>query len=256
MTAPKPFNDTADARWGRMLYHAHDIYVGRSFRFYGEFSPDETEFLLSLVGPGSVVLDGGANIGAMTVPLAKRVGPWGRVIAVEPQRLTYQALCANIALNSLANVTALQVTLGKAAGALTIPPLDLTQPQNVGGLTAKGHAFGETVRTIAIDDLRLDGVTLIKLDVEGMERDALAGAAETIRQFQPILYVENDREEHKAALIADCKALGYRVFWHITPLYRRNNFKGEPLNVFPNLHSFNMLCLPPADTRAIPLEAA
>lgn len=250
------FNDTADARWGRMLYHANDIYVGRSFRFYGEFSPDETEFLLSLVGPGSVVLDGGANIGAMTVPLAKRVGPWGRIIAVEPQRLTYQALCANIALNSLANVTALQVTLGKAAGALTIPPLDLTQPQNVGGLTAKGHAFGETVRTIAIDDLRLDGVTLIKLDVEGMERDALAGAAETIRQFQPILYVENDREEHKAALIADCKALGYRVFWHITPLYRRNNFKGEPLNVFPNLHSFNMLCLPPADTRAIPLEAA
>lgn len=250
------FNDLTDARWGRMLYHANDIYVGRSFRFYGEFSPDETEFLLSLVGPGSVVLDGGANIGAMTVPLAKRVGPWGRIIAVEPQRLTYQALCANIALNSLANVTALQVTLGKAAGALTIPPLDLTQPQNVGGLTAKGHAFGETVRTIAIDDLRLDGVTLIKLDVEGMERDALAGAAETIRQFQPILYVENDREEHKAALIADCKALGYRVFWHITPLYRRNNFKGEPLNVFPNLHSFNMLCLPPADTRAIPLEAA
>lgn len=250
------FNDLTDARWGRMLFHAHDTYVGRSFRFYGEFSPDETEFLMALVGPGSVVVDGGANIGAMTIPLAKRVGPWGRVIAIEPQRLTYQALCANVALNSLANVTTLPVALGKAAGALTIPPLDLSKPQNVGGLTAKGHAYGETVRTIAVDDLRLDGVTLLKLDLEGMERDALAGAAETIRICQPMLYVENDREEHREALIAEIKALGYRVFWHVTPLYRPENFKGETLDVFPGIVSKNMLCLPPADTRAIPLEAA
>lgn len=250
-----PFNVTAGTRWGTMVFHRLDAYVGRSLDLYGEFSPEETDFLCALVGPGSVVLDGGANIGALTVPLARVVGPYGRVIAVEPQRLTFQALCANVALNSLSNVTTLHAALGKAAGALTIPPLDLTQPQNVGGFSVKGHASGETVRTLAIDDLRLPGLTLLKLDLEGMERDALAGARETIRLCQPVLYVENDREEHRDALIADCKALGYRLYWHTTPLYRRANFRGEAQNVFPGIHSINMLGLPPHDAREFGLEA-
>lgn len=249
-----PFNACTPTRWGTMVYHRLDIYVGRSLDLYGEFSPDETDFLCALVGPGSVVLDGGANLGAMTLPLARRVGPFGRVIAVEPQRLTFQALCANVALNSLPNVTTLQVALGKAAGSLTIPPLDLTQAQNVGGFSVKGHASGESVRTIAIDDLRLPGLSLLKLDLEGMERDALAGARQTIQQAQPVLYVENDREEHRDALIADIRALGYRLFWHAPPLYRRANFRREVEDVFPGIVSMNMLCLPPRDTRDFGLE--
>lgn len=248
------FNDLTDARWGRMLYHANDIYVGRSFRFYGEFSPEETEFLLALVGPGSVVLDGGANIGALTVPLAKRVGPYGRVLAFEPQRLTFQALCANVALNSLPNVSTFPMALGKAKGQLTLPPLDLTQHQNVGGVSVKGHAAGEPVQTIAIDDLRLPGLTLLKLDLEGMERDALAGAHLTIKHLQPLLYVEADRADQRDDLISDLKGFGYRLYQHCPPLYRADNFRREPANVFPNIVSINILALPPNDTREFPLE--
>lgn len=249
-----PFNALTPTRYGPMVAHRLDTYVGQSLDLYGEFSPDETEFLCALVGPGSIVLDGGANLGAITLPLAKRVGSWGRVWAIEPQRLTFQALCATVALNSLDNVVTIHGALGKGSGSMTIPPLDLTQPQNVGGFSVKGHSHGELVRTYAIDDLNLPGLSLLKLDLEGMERDALAGATATIREHRPILYVENDRVEHRLALIEDCQRLGYRLFWHRPTLYRRSNFRGNRVNIFGELVSVNMLGLPAHDTRDFGLE--
>lgn len=251
-----PFNGLTATAAGAMIYHRFDQYVGASLDLLGEFSGVETDFLAALIGPGSVVIDGGANIGALTIPLARRVGPKGRVLAFEPQRLTYYALCGNVALASLANVVTFHAALGKAKGALTIPPLDLTQPQNVGGFPAKGHAGGETVSTMSIDDLQLPGLSLLKLDVEGMERDALAGARDTIDRCQPLLYVENDRAEHREALLDDLRALGYRLFWHRPPLYRRDNFRNTPGNPFGDLVSLNVLGLPKHDTRDLGLEAA
>ena len=249
-----PFNALVPSRYGLMLFHRLDAYVGRSIDAYGEFSPDETEFLCRLVGPGSIVLDGGANIGALTVPLAQRVGPHGAVYAVEPQRQTFQALCANVALNSLPNVVTRHVALGRAPGTIKIPTLDLTHQQNVGGLNIQGHKQGESIPVVRIDDLGLPGITLLKLDLEGMERDALAGAKRTIREHRPILYVENDREQHRDALISDIQGMGYRCWWHITPLYRRANYRMERQNVFGKTVSINMVCLPDGDTRDFGLE--
>lgn len=252
-----PFNHLASTRHGLMLYHRMSQYIGSSIDRYGEFSPDEVDFLTALVGPGSVVLDGGANIGALTIPFAKAVGLSGTVVAVEPQRLTYQALCANIALNSLPNVFAMHAALGAMAGSITVPRIDLLSPNNEGGLGLGQHSDGEKVPVIRIDDIALPGVTLIKLDLEGMERAALSGARKTIKAHQPILYVENDREEQSANLIRDLKALRYRLFWHRPPLYRRDNFRNTSENVFGPLLSINMLCLPAHDTREfglIPVE--
>ena len=87
-----------------MLYNEHDIYIGRSLDLYGEFSEGECDVFRQLIQPGWTVLELGANIGSHTVFLAKRVGPSGRVIAFEPQRIVFQTLCANIALNNLLNV--------------------------------------------------------------------------------------------------------------------------------------------------------
>jgi FkbM family methyltransferase len=260
-----PFNATTATRHGVQVFHRLDQYVGASLDVYGEFSPDEADFLCALVGPGSVVLDGGANVGALTLPLARRVGPWGRVIAVEPQLLTHQALAGTVALNSLPNVITVHAALGKASGAITVPSLDLGQVQNVGGFSVQGHAAGLPVRQYTVDDLlrflRLPGLSLLKLDVEGMERDVLAGATETLRRCQPILYCEADREDARDGLLADMKRLGYRTYWHRPPLYRRANFRGERRNIFLDTQgrpvlSFNVLGLPKHDTRDVGLEAA
>ena len=53
------------------------------------------------IQPGDVVIEVGANIGPHTVFLAQHVGPQGLVLAFEPQRILFQTLCANLALNSI-----------------------------------------------------------------------------------------------------------------------------------------------------------
>jgi len=96
------------------------------------------------------------------------------------------------------------------------------------------------------DDLEVGQLNLIKLDVEGMELEALRGAEGLIRRFRPALYVENDRVEKSEALIRHLMGLDYRLYWHRPHLFNPENYFGERENIFPNLASINMLCLPRA----------
>jgi len=230
-------------RYGPMMYLRQDQYVGRSFAEYGEFSEGEVDVFRQCLRPGDVALDVGANLGAHTVPLAQLVGPTGAVHAFEPQRILFQILCGNLALNEVANVRALPFALGRAPGSTTVPPLDYRGANNFGGIPL-GTTAGENVPVITLDQLGLAQVRLIKIDVEGMEIDVLAGGKDTLARCRPILYVENDRADKAEALVAQLQEDGYRMWWHTPPLYNPNNLLGNPQNVFGNVMSFNMLCLP------------
>jgi hypothetical protein len=95
-----------------------------------------------------------------------------------------------------------------------------------------------------VDDLALDRLDLLKIDVEGMEIDVLAGAAATVRRLRPTLYVENDRVERSRALILAVEDLGYRAWWHFVRLFSPTNFFGNATNVFGGVLSVNLLCFP------------
>jgi hypothetical protein len=84
-----------------------------------------------------------------------------------------------------------------------------------------------------------------------MELEVLRGAAALIARFRPILYVENDRPETSEALIRHLLGLDYRLYWHLPPLYNPRNFFGESENVFSNIVSVNMLCLPRARPQSV-----
>jgi hypothetical protein len=92
----------------------------------------------------------------------------------------------------------------------------------------------------------------MKVDVEGMECDVLAGAGETIRRCQPALYVENDRTDQSERLISLILGFGYRLWWYVTPMFNRNNFFRHPDDVFGNVWSINMLGLPQSSNVALP----
>ena len=89
-----------------MIYNSHDRFIGRSLDLYGEFSEGEAVLFQKILRPGMFVVEVGANLGAHTVVLAQAVAPGGGVLAFEPQRLIFQTLCANLAINSIPNVDA------------------------------------------------------------------------------------------------------------------------------------------------------
>ncbi len=236
-------NVLVQARHGNLLVNRHDIYIGRSIRELGEFSEGEVDLFKQILRPGALVVEAGANIGAHTVPIAKFVGPTGYVWAFEPQRVVHQMLCANIALNSLTNVTALCVAIGRESGQLFVPAIDYTRDNNFGGLGLEGRTQGEPVSVLTIDSLQLPRLDLLKADVEGMEQAVLEGAAATIERCRPLLYVENDRQEKSADLLACLQRLGYVAYAHAPPLYMPSNYFGEANNPFGNIISMNLLAI-------------
>jgi hypothetical protein len=111
-------------------------------------------------------------------------------------------------------------------------------------LSLPGSATGEDVPVMTLDRYALPALRLLKIDVEGMEREVLLGARQTIVKHRPILYVENDRKDNSPALIRLIEELGYRAYWHSPRLFNAQNFFGHAENVFSNVASLNMLCLP------------
>jgi len=245
----EPFNQLGRAPWGPVLFNRHDINLGACLRDHGEFSAEEIDVLAGLLRPGDLVIDVGANIGALTVPLAQAVGPTGHVVAIEPQRLMFQLLCANVALNSLANVTCLNAASGARGGTIAVPQIDPHNPMSPGSVSFHASlpngAVTERVPITPIDTLPVrlvDNVRLIKIDVEGMETQVLMGAEEVVKAFKPALYVENDRPANGRRLMLQLEKMGYRSWWHF-PRLVRDEAPGGPSDIRERA-SLNMLCLP------------
>jgi FkbM family methyltransferase len=220
--------------------------VGRAFHEYAEYSEGEVTLFRELVHPGDVVCDIGANIGAFTVPLAQLVGPEGGVLAFEPQPFLYYLLCGNVAQNSLQHVICERSILSERPGVTRIPAVDYGQPGNFGGF-ACGQLEGKKgipTNISTLDAYHLTRCDFLKIDVEGMERQVLLGAARTIAKHRPILYVENDRADNSFALLEVLAKLGYEWRLHEPPLFNAQNHAGNAENVFPNLVSRNLMCAP------------
>ena len=245
------FNVLVNTRHGMMLANRNDQYVGQSLIHYGEFSEGESHLFRQLVGPGDVVVEAGANIGAHTVMLSRLVGDAGRVLAYEPQRIVFQTLCANLGLTQCVNVHALQQGLGAARGEMSCPAVDPRASNNFGGLSLLPGGGGEAVAVTTLDALNLQQCRLLKADVEGMEREVLLGARETLARCRPVLYLENDRTAKSPDLIQLVMELGYRVWWHITPLFNPQNFAGNATNLFGNTVSINIFCQPKESAKVV-----
>lgn len=242
-TPKEKWNRVATCRYGTMIYNKNDTYIGRSLEKYGEFSQGEARLFRQVVKPGQVVVEVGANIGAHTVLLALLTGPRGRVHAFEPQRLVFQMLAGNMAINNLNNVFCYQKAVGKAQGNLLVPVLDCEREINWGGLGFGDWKQGEPVEVITLDSLKLQACHFLKIDVEGMELEVLQGATGLIERCRPAIYAENDRKEKSGELIRFLDLLGYDLYWHKPPLFSADNFRGNRENIFGDTVSINMLCV-------------
>lgn len=222
-------------RHGWMLFAGP--YIGKCFDLYGEYSESENNLMAQFIHPGDTVVDAGANIGDLTLPLARMVGPTGTVHAIESNPEIFNILCANMALNQIKTVN----PINGFVGAATSEPDPQYTPGNF------------PVSTVTIDSLALPSCRLIKIDVEGHELEVLHGAANTISEHQPILYFENDRKDLSEPLLEHVIELGYRLYWHLAPIYQPNNFFANPVNHWApkNIMSIMILALPPGFAQSV-----
>ncbi len=241
---PTGFNALRQCRTGPLVYNKNDRYIGKGLEKYGEFSFGEQELFRQIVQPGHIVMEVGANIGAHTVLLSQLVGDTGGVFAFEPQRIVFQTLCANLALNQCLNVYARQAAVGATSGSIMVPNLDPRQPASFGSVSLLDHPpDGESVPLVTLDGLGVP-CHVLKIDCEGMEVDVITGGINTIKKCRPILYLENDRPTRAEQLLTLVLGLDYAIYSHTPPLYNKDNFAGDQEDIFPGIVSANIFCLP------------
>lgn len=154
----------SDPYWNRMLLRSYD------------HEPELARLLRRLAGVDYGFIDAGANIGYWSVFVSSSCGRGKPVLAVEASAPTFSLLAANVAPHS---------TLVRARHAAILDQSGLTVRLDSAAHEARGierdATAGEAVSTITIDDLIAqagwDGRRLVlKLDIEGVEREGLRGA--------------------------------------------------------------------------------
>lgn len=148
-------------------------------------------YLMRIVHRGDSCIDVGANIGAITLSLAHRVGSGGRVLAYEPGPLLFQRLVRNVALSGFRNIECKDAGLSDAPGRMY---WRLETGINRGNAVLTTEPTETMIPVVTLDssvgESALTRVDFIKIDVEGMELRVILGGLGTIRKFKPTLLIE------------------------------------------------------------------
>lgn len=189
----------------------------------GDFTPGRESKIIELFAPakGDVVVDIGAHVGRYTIISSKRVGPEGKVIAVEADRNTYEILDRNIRLNELTNVLALNRAAYSVHTVLKLYQpndnfsiYDTVMPSRAGTNQSYVEVEAHTLDSI-LDANGLTAADWIKIDVEGAEYEVLKGATRTLaaNHDTTILMEIHDIQdsEHYGKIIRFMKAFGFEI---------------------------------------------
>lgn len=200
-------------RYGWMLFDGP--YIGKCFELYGEYSESEVAMMRRFIKPGDCVIDVGANIGDLTLPLAQMVGPAGSVHAVESNAEVFNVLCANLAINGVRNV--------KPVNAYVALPSEPLPAAAVSPFVSERWA----PPAVALDGLGLEHCRLLKIDVDGAEISVLRSAERLIERTRPVLYLENDVRDRSPGLLRHLASLDYDLYWHSAPIFSPDNYFGN-----------------------------
>jgi len=188
-----------DRAYQRVLAHskARDFATGR-------FREPELDLIEFLVHPGEVAVDVGANHGMWTLALSRAVGDEGSVYSFEPVPFTFGTLTAVVRQGRLKNVT-----LFNRGCSDRVATMEMTVPLQRSGssddlqahLAQRGISNTEgnnsisvqcEMTTLDVSLAEIDGIALLKLDIEGAELLAMQGGAGIIARELPAIVCEVD----------------------------------------------------------------
>ena len=148
-----------------------------------------TTYFQRYIKPDTNAVDIGANIGSHTIVMSRFAKT---VHAFEPQKKIYKILNDNVRDNHCLNVKSYNLGLSNRKGITYLEKLE-NKPSNLGAVSIVNGSEkkGEMINTITLDDLKLENVSLIKIDVEGHEYEVLQGARNTISRCKPVIIFED-----------------------------------------------------------------
>lgn len=187
--------------------------------------------VLDFVAPGSLVIDVGANIGDWTIPLSKKTGEKGKVIAFEPNKETVSVLRQRT--RRLKNVEIKQLGLSDREEQLELLiPKEVSCPptaaiaNTANHLNEKEHMEKTIIQVRKLDqivnELELKDITFVKIDVEGHELNVLKGFHKGIVKDTPTIFMEilKSKWVKNSPIQSECAryltGLGYEMFQYDT----------------------------------------
>jgi FkbM family methyltransferase len=217
---------------GLFVVNRHDSHpwsITSHLQDHGSSNTVEADMSIKLLKQVSqpIVIDVGANLGTYTTWLARfaaRQG--GSVYAFEPQRIVFQLLCGNLALNNIFNVQAEQLALGASETTLWQAEADYDHSGSSFGNfdldgACDGYKLNPSQRTrINVTTLdayvsrnEIEKIDFVKVDVEGYELNVLEGAWQSIQRWRPHMILEHLKVPGGIpSLQAKLAPLGYNLF--------------------------------------------
>lgn len=189
---------------GVRLVAKHDRVIEDAARHgWAAFEPESMAAWLAVARPGVTMLDIGAYTGLYAIAAALR---GAEVHALEPNPEAYARLLDNVRANGVGVVMyrcAAGCTTGRGRLAASRVPL-------TSGARVVPDAAGD-LDVLTVDGLDIHApVVALKVDVEGLEVDVLAGAMDTLRRDRPLVIAEAHTEQDCAAIGDVLAPLGYR----------------------------------------------
>jgi FkbM family methyltransferase len=160
------------------------------------YEPKTIEFIMTHCGNGDVV-HAGTYFGDFLPALSKGVAPGSKIWAFEPNPENYRCARITLEINGIENVLLTNAGLGARQESLLIKTTD-EDGRSLGGASQiiagdSGRMAGaEAVQIVTVDDVVEVSrtVSIIQLDVEGHEKEALTGALKTVQRCLPIIILE------------------------------------------------------------------
>lgn len=244
----------AQCRYGVFSFPTEDKFIGRSLREYGEWGQQEITFILNLLEDDYVVIDGGANVGTHSIPMAQYVGAGGVIHAFESNKLVYQVLVENLRNNAVSNVMTYPFALSHTPGVIYQQAISRTGGTSIAGNSPPSSALLDGVEAstrIQIDSLRLERCDFMKLALAGTESNALIGALTTINEYHPVIYSKCDSIEDGWLIMNILRPMGYKFWLHKCDVFSPDNFNHSSVDIFDRAVETNLLCIPSSEQQPI-----
>lgn len=206
-TVEHPFKHSLTGRFHRLLFLPNGEYTCELTGYEKHYSIKE----------GDIVVDAGAYLGHFTVYAALRVGPTGKVVAFEADPYVYNVLLRNIKLNNLTNVIAINKGVWSHDTELAFDSRG--NASQIVTDNAQAKTLIKRIPVVSLDSelqrLGLPRVDLIKMDIEGAELQAAAGARRLMEHsnccFAIASYHMVNGAQTSVSLEKFFRAAGYRV---------------------------------------------